>query len=645
MMLALLVRPASAPGQQLAVPTLESLVAAAQQAQASHDYAAAEKAYRQAVTIEPNMPELWANLGLMQQETGDIVSAIPSFQKANHLNPSLFVPNLFLGNAYVHTGKAQEAIPLLIRAERINKSDPQAPLALGRAYYATGKFSAAAREFEHATALDPKLGTAWFSLGLARLNKVEADARIMSTENKDSAFAGALYAESLEKQARFGEASTLYRSLIASQPQPPCIHSELGFALLRHREPAEATAEFAAERAAHPECGLALLGQARISIDSGDNERAVKLLEELWARDHGFVVSNGAVLLEGLPSETATSIAGYFSQPSIVMPVDLRNALLAVFDGTGQALDVHGDQGASNAARQAESVTSRRTAQEYYAAGKFEQCARQIDPAVAAGRADKLRLMAACSFFAGDNERALSAASALQTLQPHSPEALYWSIQANERLAVSSLARFQQLESDSARSHVLLGDIYDQLERFDDALAEYNKALSLAPGDSGAMIGLASAYLSNNNIDKAMETARMALERTPEDPELNLIMAEILVFKSQFAEAEPFLAKSLTAKPQMLGHVHALMGKVYAETGRPRDAIQQLKMGESSDENGSVHYLLARLYRQLGDAKDARAALDQVKTIKQKRLDGVVKSIEDPELSSLETPPGETSTP
>jgi predicted Zn-dependent protease len=159
------------------------------------------------------------------------------------------------------------------------------------------------------------------------------------------------------------------------------------------------------------------------------------------------------------------------------------------------------------------------------------------------------------------------------------------------------------------------------------------------------MIGLASAYLSNNNIDKAMETARMALERTPEDPELNLIMAEILVFKSQFAEAEPFLAKSLTAKPQMLGHVHALMGKVYAETGRPRDAIQQLKMGESSDENGSVHYLLARLYRQLGDAKDARAALDQVKTIKQKRLDGVVKSIEDPELSSLETPPGETSTP
>ena len=83
----------------------------------------------------------------------------------------------------------------------------------------------------------------------------------------------------------------------------------------------------------------------------------------------------------------------------------------------------------------------RRTAEEYYAAGEFERCAQRLDPALAAGRADKLRLLAACSFFAGDNERALSAATALEALQPHSAEALYWSIQANERLAVQSLAR------------------------------------------------------------------------------------------------------------------------------------------------------------------------------------------------------------
>ena len=645
-LLALLARSAPGLGQQQPASKLESLAAAAEQAQAAHDYAAAIKAYREAVRIEPDMPELWANLGLMQQEASEIPSAILSFQQAIHINPSLYVPNLFLGIDFQRTGRALEAIPFLIKAEKINKTDPQTPLALGRAYFATGKFTLAVQEFDRATALDPKLGAAWFSLGIARLNQVEADARKMSMENKDSPFAGALYAESLEKQGRFSEAATLYRSLFASTSQPPCVHSELGFSLLKHRDSAGATGEFAAERAAHPECGLALVGQARLAIDDGDNEQAVKLIEDLWRRDHGFFVSNVGILLEGLSSDRVTALTGYISQGAPVIPIELRDALWAAFNGGELTLRNGIDQSQSTAALAAAPISAgRRTAEQYYAAGEFEQCAQQLAPAPVAGHADKLRLLAACSFFAGDNERAYGAASALEGMQPHSPEALYWSIQANQRLALKSLARFQQLESDSARSHVLLGDIYNQLERFDDALAEYSKALVMAPGDPGAMLGMASANLSNNNIEKAMETARIALEHNPEDPELNLLMAETLVARNQFAESEPYLMKSLHVKPQMLGHVHALIGKVYAETGRSRDAIDQLKMGESSDENGSVHYLLARLYREIGDEKDASAALDRVKSIKQQRLGGGVKTIEDPDLSSLESPPGGSPTP
>ncbi|MGA9671989.1 MAG: tetratricopeptide repeat protein [Terracidiphilus sp.] len=648
LVLVLLVKPISGPGQQQPAAKFESLVAVAQQAQAAKDYVSAANAYKQAVKIQPAMPELWANLGLMEQEAGDIPAAILSFQQANRLKPSLYVPNLFLGIDYQRTGKAAAAIPFLTKAEKINQTDPQTPLALGRAYFATAKFSPAAREFAHATSLDPKLGAAWFALGLARLNQVEADARRMSVEAKDSAFAGALYAESLEKQARFSEASTLYRSLLASQPQPPCIRSQLGFSLLRHRDLAGASGEFAAERSAHPECGLALFGQARLAIDSGDNEDAVKVLDELWGRDHGFVASNTAVLVDGLSSDAIAKLTAYFSQSDVVMPAELRNTLLAVFNGDEADLNDLRDQagrGESEAHVATEPGSDRHTAEQHYAAGEFEQCARQLDSVVAAGRMDKIRLLAACSFFAGDDERAIAAATTLEAAQPHSPEALYWSIQANERLALEALAHFQELESDSARSHVLLGDIYDQLERFDDAEAEYTKALSIAPGDLGAMVGLASAYLSNNNNEKAMETARLALERKPQDPELNLIMAETLMAKYQYVESEPYLMKSLDAKPQILGHVHALIGKVYAETGRPREAIDQLKMSVASDENGSVHYLLARLYREIGDKKNASVALEQVKTIKQQRRGRGVKMVEDPDLSSLESPPDAASKP
>jgi tetratricopeptide (TPR) repeat protein len=646
LLLVLLVKPVLGLGQQQPESRIESLAAAAQQAQAANDYAAAANAYKQAVRIEPNMPELWANLGLMQHQAGDFPGAIQSFQKSNHLNPSLYVPNLFLGIDYLRAGKAAEAIPFLIRAEKLNKTDPQAPLALGRAYYADRKFTTAAQEFARATTLDPKLGAAWFSLGISCLIQVETDARKMSLEAKDSPFAGALYAESLEKQARFGEAATLYRSLLASQPQPPCLHSELGFTLLRRRDQAGAAAEFAAERAVHPECGQALLGQARMSIDSGDNEQAVKVLQELWDRDHGFVVSNAAILLEGLSNERVTEIEGFFSQQNTVIADDLRSTLLTAFEGGGQALGDNVERRGSGAQSKADpAFAARHTAEEYYAAGEFAKCAQRLDPALDAKRADKLRLLAACSFFAGDNARAFSAATALEALQPHSPEALYWSIQAKERLAVQSLARFQQLESNSARSHVLLGDIYYQLEREDDAEAEYQKALTLEPGDPAALLGLASAYLNNNNLDKTVETARVALERSPDDPELNIILAEALVAKNQFAEAEPCLVKSLGAKPQMLGQVHALLGKVFAETGRTQDAIEQLKLGVSSDKNGSVYYLLARLYHKIGDSKDAAEALEQMKSIKQQRHDRGVKLIEDPDLSQLEPASSQASAP
>jgi len=64
--LALLANPVFGFGQRAPSPTLESLVAAAQQAQADNDYAKAVNAYKQAVRIDPGMPELWANLGLMQ---------------------------------------------------------------------------------------------------------------------------------------------------------------------------------------------------------------------------------------------------------------------------------------------------------------------------------------------------------------------------------------------------------------------------------------------------------------------------------------------------------------------------------------------------------------------------------------------------
>jgi tetratricopeptide (TPR) repeat protein len=623
-------------GQQPPASSLESVVADAQRAQAAGDYAAAANDYKQAVRLQPGMPQLWTNLGLMQHEAGDIPGAIGSFQRAVRLDPSLYVPNLFLGIDYSHSGKAKEAIPYLITAEKLNKSDPQAPLALGRTYFVLRDFTAATRELAHVTALDPKLGPAWFTLGIARLDEVEEEARIMSEEGKESPFSSVLYADSLAKQARFGESAGLYKTLLDSNLQPPCIRSKYGFALLRGHDQAGAVSAFAAETATHPECGLALLGQARIDLDDKNTDQAADLIRELWERDHGFFVSNIAILVEGMPSEKAGSVTATLAGNTL-LPSDLRTSLVTAFNLSGPEGAASNTAENSVSAQPASSADARQTAAQDYAGGHFSRCERRLEASPVPLNAEKLRLLAACSFFTGDNQHALQAASALRLMESHSVEALYWSIQAVEQLAFESLARFQELEPDSARNHVLLGDIYHQLERNDDAQSEYLKALSLAPGDPAAMVGLATICLSSNNFKGAMEIAQAALLRAPDDAELNLIVAEVLMGQHEYAEAQTYLTKSMHAKPQMLPRIHALMGKAYAEMGQTQKAIEQLKLGASSDVDGSVQYLLARIYRQMGDTKNANDALNRMKAIKQQREARGYKEVQDPDLSPLES--------
>jgi tetratricopeptide (TPR) repeat protein len=631
-------------GQQPPVSRFDSLVSDAQRAQAAGDYATAAKDWKQAVQLQPGMPQLWANLGIMQHEAGDAPGAIESFQHALRLDRSLYVPNLFLGIDESHLGNAREAVPYLLKAEKLNKTDPQAPLALGRTYIALREYEAAALVLGHAIELDPRLGAAWFTLGIAHLDAVEDEARVMSDQGKNSPFSGALYADSLARQGRFGESAGIYKTLLGSNPQPPCLRSKYGFALLRGHDEAGAASAFASERAAHPECGLALLGEARIALDVGKGGQGSAILRDLWHRDHGFLQSNVSMLLEGLPADKADSLAQELANNPL-MPGDLRGTLATAFHlAETPNADVPSQKELASSGVVAPPAV-RRTAAEDYAAGYFEECERRLKSSPAPLAPGSLRLLAACSFFAGDNAHALQAATALRSLEPRSMEALYWSVQAHERLAFEALGQFQKLDPDSPRNHILLGDIDHQLEREDDAQAEYLKALSLAPGDPAAMLGLATVYLNNYNPEGAMKIAQAALLRSPDDPELNLIAAQVLMGQRDYAGAVPYLIKSLHTKPQMLPHIHALMGKAYAETGRTQEAIEQLKLGASSDADGAVHYLLARLYRQTGDTEDATKALDAMKSIKQQREARGVKRVEDPDLSPLESIASQASAP
>jgi len=608
-------------GQQEQTDEFASLVAAAQQAQASKDYAAAADAYKKAVKLRSGIPELWANLGLMQNATASYPEAIESFRRATLLKPALYVPNLFLGIDYTHIRRGQEAIPFLVKAEAINPRDPQAPLSLGRAYLSVSNFAAARSAFERAVALDGKNSSAWFAFGLAAIDEVEADGRKLSAEGADSAWAKALFAESLQEQSRFKEAVSQEEAVLAADPRFPCAHSQLGFLYVAQQQSAAAAAEFAGESQG---CALAALGRARLRLDADDDVGALAAFKTLWEHDPGFVRSHVTLLTDGLASEHSAGFSAFLAQQNSAGAVDpdLYQSLSAALQGAPQP-------GISADAKSAEIHGNAQAAEADDHQERYGRCAAELAGGIARRSDRDLLLLATCAFMTGNYSLSATASDLLATRSPHDMAALYWSVKANEKLAYVAFGHFEQLKPDSERTHLLLGDMYRQRQRYEQAESEYKTASTLAPEDPAPLFGLASAYSRDSKSDQALSTAKTALGMSPNDPDLNLLAGEILVSRHEWTEAEAFLTKSLDAKPQALPHLHILLGEVYEGTGRTKDAISQLQMGLASDDDGSVYYRLARIYSRMGNKAAADAAIEHVKAIQQSRRARAVVAVQD----------------
>jgi tetratricopeptide (TPR) repeat protein len=199
-------------------------------------------------------------------------------------------------------------------------------------------------------------------------------------------------------------------------------------------------------------------------------------------------------------------------------------------------------------------------------------------------------------------------------------EGLYWETRSAQKLAAEALARASEIDSSSPRMHVLLGDIYRQRLYFPDAEQEYRKALALRQEDPGALFGLSLTLLVDSGMDEAYGLAQTALNKNPDDPEFNAVMGEILCERHDFSRAEPYLKKGLNTKPELIPHVHALLGRMYAETNRTQQAIAELKLALSDDKDGRLHYQIGRLYQKIGDQDSAQKAFEVSHRIQQEGL-------------------------
>lgn len=591
---------------------LQSLVAEAGAAQARGDFVSAAEAYRKATAIDPGIPELWANLGLMEHEAGRSADAIQSFKQAVRLKPSLYVPQLFLGIEYLQAQKPDTALPFLETATKLNPKDPQAEIYLGKAYALTNHIGLAANAFQRGVQLAPDNGDAWLGLGTAYLQQVDNDARLMTSTYSQSPYVVLRAAETYAEQGKLADAENAYMVAIAPASPAPCAHAEFGITLLREKKIAEAREQFAAESRAGSRCGLTQLGDALANAAEGHPDAALKALVSIAENDPGFVRSNLLLFREALSADQARSLAALARRQG---SVDLGSMIEQTFLSSDASSVAGIDEAGTPQTGQERAPTD---ADALVAAGRYAACDQALKLALPSLHTAQLQLLASCSFYTGDFLTTSKAADRLKATPATLVHGLYWETKAEEELAVAALSRAGQIDPNSPRMHVLIGDVFRQKRRWSEAEAEYRKALAIDPTSRGARLSLAIVLFTELKTDEALAVTKSLLTETPDDPETNLLMGEILVQQNKFSDAEPYLSRCQKLDPDLVPRWHILLGQVYAATNRIPEAISEYKLGLTRDVDGSLHYQLARLYQKTGNRSAAEEEIRISKALRER---------------------------
>ena len=230
-----------------------------------------------------------------------------------------------------------------------------------------------------------------------------------------------------------------------------------------------------------------------------------------------------------------------------------------------------------------------------------------------------------CYAGSGDTAHEFSLLQRLQEQFPNSADVLYLS--AREHMKAfndATFAMFQRTPS-SYRVHELSADIFEVQNRFDEAIAEYRKAIELNPSAPDLHFRLGRAILLQSHSPEALGQAsaefQSELKLNPEDASCDFQLGQIAQVETKPAEARTYFERALNLSPNFVQALLAL-GKIEsASKNYPRGIELLRKATQLEPENESAHYALLTAYRdsgQMDKAKAEKATLDKL----QKPADG-----------------------
>ena len=148
------------------------------------------------------------------------------------------------------------------------------------------------------------------------------------------------------------------------------------------------------------------------------------------------------------------------------------------------------------------------------------------------------------------------------------------------------------------------------LGRFDEAVAEVNRALKLDPLSVIINADVGGVLFNARRYDEAVAQLRKTLELDPGFYYAHWNLGQVLDVKGLTKEAMAEYEKAMTLDPDPLPQ--ALIGRLYAKTGRRKEALAVLeRLRQASGQRYVSPYNFAIVYTGLGQKEEAIRSLEQ----------------------------------
>jgi putative PEP-CTERM system TPR-repeat lipoprotein len=471
---------------------------------------------------------LLANLNLKLNRLEGAVSYAERYHAANENRPEAVK---LLSAVYLRQKRYPDALKILKPHEEEDgyKSDTMYLQMLGNSYLAVSDYPAASRIFKTLQKMNPEDSKIREQLAITSLGLGEQDEAIRELEalvenEGGSERVNLVLVLSHMRKKEYDKAEIAAKNFVKSRENSAMAHNLLGSVYLAQNKRTEARASLETAAKADPAFSPAILNLAQLERIENQPEKARSLLKDFLANDK----NNERVL---------TQLADLSASEN-----DLEGAL-------GWLQQAVAGNPNSDTAR-----------------------VRLIEVQVRLNKP----------------EAALQTATELSQIAPNLPMAInaLAQMQLLNKQTASGISSYRKLVTVAPKvpmSHVLLGRALMLNKNYAEAKTAFDEAINLAPNMPEARAERISAELEDSGVDAALKLATRYRDELPENPMSHLMLGDVYLRASKFADAVTAFEKSQELRPNSAVFRRLYLAKVSA--GMQDEAFKNLQDWVSKNQD------------------------------------------------------------